>query len=434
MPKTGNLLDANNWRPICQIPLIGKLLEKIVNSQLQSYLYNIDVLNKNQFGFIKTKSTSHAVFKLITDLYDNVDRKNISQLLYIDYRKAFDTIDHGILVKKLQTYFNINIRAVRWFENYLTNRQQKIVKPDLSSTLKPTNIGVPQGSILGPTLFIMYVNDLFKVINNEVCKMIMYADDTVVYASSNTMDEGFSNLERSLCSIIQWCNNNRLTLNIGKTKHMIIGPTLNENLVVQNNLHYNNKKIDIVSEYNYLGIELDNKLTMENHINKSVCKANKKLYMIYKLRKCLSKKTTSLLYKQLVRPHLEYCDFLIDSSLKKHVDKFDRVQKRALRIINYGPGPKRTYTETMREFDVQQLLARRKEHLVMNMFAQRNNNDYVDMNRPEITMGQNSKSRQQEIIKCTKVLITEVFNYGNDFQMQHGHCMLRRSSSKVSKV
>ena len=142
--------------------------------------------------------------------------------------------------------------------------------------------------------------------------MIMYADDTVVYTSSKTMDEGFSNLERS-----KWCNNNnRLTLNIGKTKHMIIGPTLNENLVVQNKLHYNNKKIDIVSEYNYLGIELDNKLTMDNHINKSVCKANKKLYTIYKLRKCLSKKTTALSYKQLVCPHLEYCDFLIDSSLK----------------------------------------------------------------------------------------------------------------------
>ena len=205
--------------PICQIPLIGKLLEKIVNSQLQSYLYNIDVLNKNQFGFIKTKSTSHAVYKLITDLYDNVDRKNISQLLYIDYRKAFDTIDHRILLKKLQIYFSISRHSLRWFESYLTNRQQKIVKPDRSSTLKPTDIGVPQGSILGPTLFIMFVNDLFKVINNEVCKMIMYANDTVVYTSSKTIEEGFTNLERSLCSIINWCDNNRLTLNIGKTKH-----------------------------------------------------------------------------------------------------------------------------------------------------------------------------------------------------------------------
>ena len=125
---------------------------------------------------------------------------------------------------------------------------------------------------------------------------------------------------------------------------------------------------------------------MENHINKSVCKANKKLYMIYKLRKCLSKKTTALLYKQLVCSHLEYCDFLIDSSLKKHVDKFGRVKKRALRIINYGQGPKRKYSEIMHEFDVQKLLARRKEHLVMNMFAQKNNHDYMDMNRSDMLL------------------------------------------------
>ena len=113
---------------------------------------------------------------------------------------------------------------------------------------------------------------------------------------------------------------------------MVIGPTLNENLNVEQNLQYKNQRIEIVREYNYLGVELDNKLTMENHINKSVSKANKKVYMIYKLRNCLSKKTTALLYKQLVRPHMEYCDFLVDSGLKKHVEKLDKIQKRALRL------------------------------------------------------------------------------------------------------
>ena len=243
------------------------------------------MLDKNQFGFIKKKSTSHAVFKLITDLYDNVDKKIISQLLYIDYRKAFDTIDHGILVKKLQTYYNLSRNPVKWFTNYLSNRQQKFVKADQCSTLRAINIGVLQGSILGPTLFIMFVNNLFKVVNDDECKMIMYADDTVVYTSS-TLNEGFSNLDTNLHSIIQWCNNNRLTLNVGKTKHMIIGPTLKENLATENNMQYKNKKIETVSEYNYLGIEVDNKLTMENHINKSVSKSNKKLFMIYKLHKC----------------------------------------------------------------------------------------------------------------------------------------------------
>ena len=162
--------------------------------------------------------------------------------------------------------------------------------------------------------------------------------------------------------------------------------SLNENIVVEQNLQYKGQRIEVVSEYNYLGIDLDNKLTMENHINKSVCKANKKLYMIYKIRRCLSKKTTALLYKQLVRPHLEYCDFLIDSSLKKHIEKFDNVQKRALRTINYGRGPNKTYAETMREYDVQPLLHRRKEHLLMNMFAHKNNPEYVDKNRPDMLL------------------------------------------------
>ena len=272
LPKTGNLLNANNWRPISQIPLIGKLFEIVVNSQLQSYLYQNNILNKHQYGFTKYKSTSHAVFKLVTDLYDNIDKKNITQLLYIDYRKAFNTIDHEILIKKMQSYYNINGITVKWFENYLSNRQQKIVRGDECSTLKSISIGMPQGSILGLTLFIMYVNDLSNVINTEVCEMIMYADDTVVYTSST--NAGFLNLESDLCSITKWCNNNKLTLNIGKTKHMVVGSTLNDHLVATK------KKIEIVNEYNYLGIELDNELTMENHINKSVCKANKKLYMI----------------------------------------------------------------------------------------------------------------------------------------------------------
>ena len=198
----------------------------------------------------------------------------------------------------------------------------------------------------------MFVNDLFNVINHEKCKMIMYADDTVVYTSAKTIDEGFTTLENNLHSIINWCNNNRLTLNVGKTEHMVISPSLKDKLAVANNLQYNNKIVEIVSEYNYLGVELDNKLTLENHINKSVSKANKKLYIIYKIRKCLSRKTTALLYKQLVRSHLEYCDFLVDISRKKHSDKFTKVQKQArkqcmsMMCRNYIPEGKSTFSLT----------------------------------------------------------------------------------------
>ena len=197
-----------------------------MNAKLHSYLYNNNILNRHQFGFTKNKSTSHAVFKFVTDLYDSVSKKEISQLIYIDYRKAFDTIDHSLLMKKMHAYFNFNINSVRWFQSYLSNRQQKIVKQSQSSSLNQINIGVPQGSILGPTLFIMFVNDLFNVINYDTCKMIIYADDIVLYTSSKTMSEGYTNLEANLHSIIDWCNTNKLTLNVGKTKHMLISSNL----------------------------------------------------------------------------------------------------------------------------------------------------------------------------------------------------------------
>ena len=247
-----------------------------------------------------------------------MDKKNISQLVYIDYRKAFDTINHKILFKKLKQYYNVGKTPLIWFENYLTNRKQQIIQQNDRSELLDVNIGVPQGSVLGPTLFIMYVNDLFRIIDDEQCDMIMYADDTVLYTSSKTFDEGYNKLEANLHAVIKWCTNNRLTLNISKTKHMIVGHAPGDNIVVNKRLQYNQQQIEIVSDYSYLGVELDNNLTMEKQINKSVNKANKKLFMIGKLRKCLSNRTTALLYKQLVCPHLEYCDFLVDSSLKKH--------------------------------------------------------------------------------------------------------------------
>ena len=193
-------------------------------------------------------------------------------------------------------------------------------------------------------------------------------------------------MEANLHAVIKWCTNNRLTLNISKTKHMIVGHAPGDNIVVNKCLQYNQQQIEIVSDYSYLGVELDNNLTMEKQINKSVNKANKKLFMIGKLRKCLSNRTTALLYKQLVRPHLEYCDFLVDSSLKKHIKKFDKVQHRALRTINYGQREHRSYAETMALYDIQNLHVRRKEHLLLQMFVNKDNVEYIDAYRPDMLL------------------------------------------------
>ena len=143
-------------------------------------------------------------------------------------------------------------------------------------------------------------------------------------------------MEENLSFVIEWCDINKLIVNIAKTKHMVVGNTPGDNLIVRNQLCHNNRQTELVTNFNYLGVKLDSKMTMENHINKYMKNANKIMFMVSKLRQCLTFKTTAILYKQLVRPHFEYCDFLVDSSLKKHVVKYDKVKKRALRTINYG--------------------------------------------------------------------------------------------------
>ena len=186
-----------------------------------------------------------------------------------------------------------------------------------------------------------------------------------------------------MTAVVDWCNKNKLTINVSKTKHMVIGQMLTENFP---HLQYNDQKIEVVKEYNYLGVELDNVLTLENQINKCVKQANKKMHMIGKLRRSLSCKTTAMLYKQLALPHLEYCDFLIDSALKKHVEKLDSVQKRALRMINYGLPERRTYADIMTSYDFEALKRRRGEHLLMHMFTLRNEHDYINDERPQMRL------------------------------------------------
>ena len=217
----------------------------------------------------------------------------------------------------------------------------------------------------------------------------MYADDTVLYTSNKTSVEGLKVMEENLGFVTEWCNNNKLTVNIAKTKHMVVGNTPGDNLIVRNQLCHNNQQIELVTNYNYLGVELDSNLTLENHINKCVKNANKKMFMVSKLRRCLTNKTTSMLYKQLVRPHLEYCDFVVDSSLKKNVAKYDKVQKRALRTINYGCAERKTFAQTMEIYEIEDLYERRKEHLLMQMYMQKDDVDFVETVRPNMKLRNN---------------------------------------------
>ena len=223
------------------------------------------LLDKRQHGFRKDHSTCSAIFDLCQYLYDNLDnRRNIS-CVFIDYSKAFDTIDHNILCKKLALY-GLSTGVISWCKDYLTNRQQCVKVEEYLSGYKNVNYGVPQGSILGPLFFIIYVNDLLDLFKGEDVQILLYADDTVVYYSNENSETACREVERALAKVSTWCDSNKLTINVKKTQHMLISLHKGIQDLPMHCIHMGQCVLKNVDMYNYLGIVIDKDLIFDEFL------------------------------------------------------------------------------------------------------------------------------------------------------------------------
>ena len=216
--KGGDRRVKGNYRPISLLPLFSKLFEKVIATRLRSYLDANDILNCHQFGFRKSYSAELAATNLNDVLLKNLDRKDITCAIFLDLAKAFDSVNHQILLQKLEKY-GIRGTALKFFESYLSNRWQYVKLNGISSKLALIDIGIPQGSILGPLLFLLYINDLPNA-SNFFTKL--FADDTVLSLSSQNIVEFNKRTRREISNIYEWPIANRLALNIEKSKFMII--------------------------------------------------------------------------------------------------------------------------------------------------------------------------------------------------------------------
>ena len=332
--KGGSKDDIGNYRPISVISILGKVVEKIAYDQLQTYLINNNILTNSQFGFRPRHSTQDALLNVTEKWFEVIDSGNIVGVVMIDLKKAFDTVNHSILIRKLRLY-GFNEHTLNWFENYLSNRKQMTCLNGYMSDKKTVTCGVPQGSLLGPLLFSLYVNDLPSIIKHS--ELSLYADDTCIFYSSKNAEDITEKLNEDLSHVSRWLVDNRLFVNKKKCEIIFLGtssrlkkiePKLrNSNVLIEGNI------IQRTNRCKYLGVIIDENLQWNAHVDYLHKKVVKYIYLLKRVRPFIDKRTSLLFYKSIIQSHLDYCNVVWGNTGKRNCEKLQILQNRSLRIV-----------------------------------------------------------------------------------------------------
>ena len=325
--KEKNLLT--NYRPISLLPVFSKVLEKVVHKRLYNFFDKNELLYEHQYGFRSNHSTIDAVSQFICDTTKSLQNKQHMAAVLLDLSKAFDTIKHDILLSKLNHY-GVRGLALQWFSNYLSERKQYVCcNGTVSSMESISSFGVPQGSVLGPLLFTIYINDLHKCLKFSNC--IQFADDTTIYLGGGDLKTTFECLNKDLITLVDWFKANCLSLNLQKTKYMLFTSKLNVKNIPD--LRVGSDIIERVQAAKFLGIFLDDKLTWGEHIKHIKQKITSGLYALNTTKHLLSSWHLRSLYFSLVHPFLQYGCILWGGAAKKVLYPLRMLQKKAVRSV-----------------------------------------------------------------------------------------------------
>ena len=324
--KGGTKKDMKNFRPISILPILSKIFEKIMHKRLYNFFIKFGLLYSNQFGFLKNKSTVDAIIRFTDECYDVMNDNKSLISIYLDFSKAFDTIDHDLLCKKLHAY-GIRGFANNWFISYLSCRKQFVQIDSNKSTCLELISGVPQGSVLGPLLFIIYINDMHKCTD---LKLIHFADDSTAYIAGRDILTLTNSINSELVKIDKWVSANKLSLNAEKTNFSLFS---NQKTFVIPDIHIRNSKIQRTSCHKFLGIMLDEKLNFQNHINSICLKISRSIGILWKISEFIPPSALNTIYYSFIYPHLIYAIEVWGNSSKVALDRLNSKVNRAQRII-----------------------------------------------------------------------------------------------------
>lgn len=347
--KSGSKKQPENYRPIALLNIISKILEKIVSTRFVSFLEKNQILSPRQFGFRSGRSTEDAVTQLTNSVAKFIENGEYCIAVFIDLAKAFDTVSVGLLLKKLET---IGIRglALDWFRSYLTNRMQFIKIGSCVSSPLPIDYGVPQGSILGPTLFTLYVNDIVSL-QLRKAEIITYADDTVIIFHESSWNKVYRCAEQGLSQIQDILDGNLLTLNVTKTKYIAFSktrascPPNNLALKIHSCQNKNSNQvsnctcshIDRVEKIRYLGIIIDENLSYKEQVIDISSRVRKLIFIMKTLRNCTPFDILRDIYLALCQSILQYCITIWGTACKTTFITVERAQRALLKVTLNKP-------------------------------------------------------------------------------------------------
>ena len=361
-----------NYRPISLLPIFGKIFEKLIYENLYRYFHNNKLLSDNQSGFRPGDSCVSQLIAITHEIYKAFDGNACLETrgVFLDMSKAFDKVWHKGLLFKLKSY-GIQGNLYRILENYLHNRQQRVVLNGQESDWREVHAGVPQGSVLGPLLFLVYINDLPENLHSTVK---LFADDTSIFSTVFNIDRSFHDLSHDLSLIEKWAYQWKMSFNPDPNKQATeVVFSRKKTLINHPPLVFNNSQVTVASHQKHLGLYLDRNLTFDFHLKEKMSKANRVIGLIKHLHGTLPRKSLITLYTSFARPHLDYADVIYD---QPHNEKFcntiESIQYNAALAITgaiRGTSKERLY----QELGLESLRNRRWFHRLCFIFKVINN-------------------------------------------------------------
>lgn len=333
--KMNDKTDVGNYRPVSILSVVSKVIERVIYDQLEEYLVKRNLLYDFQSGFRHGFSTDTCLIYLTDYIRFQMDKGHLVGMILLDLQKAFDTVNHSILLMKLKAT-GLSELSVQWFSSYLSDRCQLVELSGVRSSTAKVTCGVPQGSILGPLLFLIYVNDMSAAIKN---KLLLYADDSAILVSAKNKHDIENTLCHDLNIVSQWLICNKLSLHLGKTESILFGSQRRLSSQSSLNISCNGQTIESKTSVKYLGAIIDQCLSFDSMARNVIKKSNARLKFLYRKSEFLTHHTKKLLVSSLIQCHFDYaCSVWFNSLTKELKQKLQVSQNKLVRfVLNLHP-------------------------------------------------------------------------------------------------